>query len=408
MPRPRLLLHRPRSAQTARSGRRVGRNEHGGEVRRGPAALRARAALAVDPEPRRPPAHAGRGAARLRRHLRVHQAHRAAGAQGQGGRRGDERHPQRHLLRRCSTRPGPRVPTWSSGAATPCCCSSGAPTMPLRAGSRRLPDAGHAAHVGRLATTVGLGHPADVGRDPQRRVRLLPGRRPATCTASCWSAAPAPRTTAVMEAAASAGQIVVSPATAALLPPQPARTARCRARRLLRSPAGARRRSSSVLPAPDAGRRRRPAVLPPADPRQHLLAGDRRAGAPRRRGRVRAVLRHGRAAHREGRPRLADALDECRPQRAARLRRPRRHVLRDRHRPRRRQDHARRRGAAQLRVTTRSGCCAPPASWSLDRLADGCRCGSASTAATSSPATSAPPSGVPTRSRATRSTSRRG
>ena len=51
-----------------------------------------------------------------------------------------------------------------------------------------------------------------------------------------------------------------------------------------------------------------------------------------------------------------------RAQRAARLRRPRRHLLRDRHQPRRRQDHAHRRGAAQRRTTTRSGCCASPAS----------------------------------------------
>ncbi len=103
----------------------------------------------------------------------------------------------------------------------------------------------------------------------------------------------------------------------------------------------------AVAPAGDAASTRRTCCPPPI--RAHLLERRRRARAPPDRRRLRAVLGHRRAA---ARPRARGARRRPRRRRAQRavgVRRPRRHVLRDRHQPRRRQDHAHRRRAAQRR-----------------------------------------------------------
>ena len=190
------------------------------------------------------------GHPRLRRHLRVHQAHRAARAQGQGRRRGDERHPQRDLRRRCSPRPvrrrrGPgQVGRRRRAAALPGAgprAAGGAPAYRMRATLRT---------VGRLARPS--------------RARSRCGCRWGSTAATSTSSSSATRqihrelldqrarrraVTAEMEALAAAGQIGLSPATAALL-------AAAAGRRSRRATAGCCARQPAladvvVLPAPD-------------------------------------------------------------------------------------------------------------------------------------------------------------
>ena len=315
------------------------------------------------------------GTPRLRRHLRVHQAHRAARAQGQGRRRGDERHPQRHLRRRCSPRPATTGQTWSSGAATPCCCSSRAPTTPCGRPRSALPDAGDAAHAsaasprprGRSTLRMSVGiHSGDfdfflVGDPAIHRELLISG--------------PGASVTADMEAAASAGQIGLSPTTAALLPPRllgraPGWTAGCCARSRCST-------TSCVLPSPDVDRHRPGRTCCPPPIRAHLLAG---TGEPEHRTIAVAFVQFSGTdalLDPRGAGRARRGARRRRAQRAGRLRRPRRHVLRDRHQPRRRQDHAHGGGAAQRRPRRGADAAGRAARPRPGRGA--CRCGSGST-----------------------------
>ena len=149
-----------------------------------------------------------------------------------------------------------------------------------------------------------------------------------------------------------------------------------------------------------------PGRLLPPPIREHLARRRARAGAPADHRGVRRVLRRGPAARDRGAGGAHRGPRRRRAQRPARLRGPRRHVLRDRHQPRRRQDHAHCRCAAQRRPRRGADAARRAAGAGPGRAR--CRCGSASTAVASSPATSGPPSDAPTRSRGTRSTSRRG
>ena len=204
-------------------------------------------------------------------------------------------------------------------------------------------------------------------------------------TASCSSAAPAPAPPRTWRRRAAAGQIGLSAATAALLPPRLvggplAATAGCCARSrcstTVRRPA-----------APDAAGIDRAGVLPAADPGAPARRR-RRAGAPHDRGRVRPVLRHGRSCSAaRGRSRWPTALDDVVRNVQARLRG--RTASRS-SRPTSTATAARScspPGRRAARATTRSGCCASRGSCSTG--SGGCRCGSASTGARSSPATSA-------------------
>ena len=191
--------------------------------------------------------------------------------------------------------------------------------------------------------------------------------------------------TADMEAAASAGQIGLSPH---------ARRRCCRrgcvggtaARRPAAAlAAGAGRPGGPAAPDRRASTRGRAAAADPGPPARR----DRRARAPHDHGRVRAVLRHRRAAHARGAGRGRRGARRRRAQRAAA---PAPTTTSPSSRPTSTATAARScspRARRAAPTTTRSGCCASRASSSTGPGA--CRCGSGSTAARSSPATSARP-----------------
>ena len=113
---------------------------------------------------------------RLRRHLRLHHADRAARPQGQGRRRGDERHPQRHLRRPAHRGPGRRRRPGQVGRRRRAAAVPGA--RPCAAGRPRgLPDA-----RARCARSAGC---------PPRPARSRCGCRSActaaTSTSSWWA-----------------------------------------------------------------------------------------------------------------------------------------------------------------------------------------------------------------------------
>ena len=97
-----------------------------------------------------------RGDARVRRHLRLHQADRAPRAQGQGRRGGDERHARTAASASCSRSPTTTAQGSSSGAATQSSCSSRGRTTPRAPVAAAFEMQRAIRTVGRLKTTAGL------------------------------------------------------------------------------------------------------------------------------------------------------------------------------------------------------------------------------------------------------------
>ena len=112
---------------------------------------------------------------RLRGHLRVHQDDGAAGPQGQGGRRGDERPPRRLLHRAPSGRlHGRSRPGEVGRRRRPPPLRGSGPRGAGLSGSPR--DAPVAAEHGAAAVLGRVRDAADVGGHPFGSVRLLPSR----------------------------------------------------------------------------------------------------------------------------------------------------------------------------------------------------------------------------------------
>ena len=278
---------------------------------------------------------------------------------GQGRRRGDERHAQRRSFSGAARRsPTRTAPAWSSGAATrSCCCSTG---------DGHAARAARAAHRMRAAlrelgdwTPRPAGYAADVGRASTAGRSTSSSSATRRSTASCWSPARRPAATADDGGArrrrrdradqrrrprrcSTGASCVACRDGLGLLPGEPEVPAVARAAAAGHDRAGPRR--GAVPPDPCARCAPAPASRAPHD-----------------RGRVRAVLRHRRAARARPAPRRsADALDVVvrNVQEAATA-----HgvtFFETDINARRRQDHAHRRGAAQRAATTRSGCCARP------------------------------------------------
>ncbi len=144
--------------------------------------------------------------------------------------------------------------------------------------------------------------------------------------------------TAETEAAAEAGQVGLSAATAALLEPRLLGPPLLDGRLLRSAPS---RRAVAPDVAARLGHRpgRRTSAADPHPPAQRCDG----PGAPADHRRLRAVLRDRRPAHHGRARRARGRAGRGRAQRAARVCRPRGHVLRDRHQSRRRQDHVDRR-----------------------------------------------------------------
>ena len=234
----------------------------------------------------------------------------------------------------------------------------------------------HAARSAGSPTVVGRRDAADVGRASTAATSTSSWSATPRSTASCSSAGPAATPPPTWRRPRHAGEIGLSAATAALLAPRCSGPA-LRGGRLLRS--------APVLddvvgmPPPRTSTGVDPAAVLPPPIREHLLAG---AGEPEHRADhrgVRAVLRHRRSCSRpEGPAALADALDEVVRNVQHACADARRHVLRDRHQPRRRQDHAHRRRAAQRGPRRGADAARRPAGRST--VPARCRSGSASTA----------------------------
>ena len=258
---------------------------------------------------------------------------------------------------RCSPRRARTGRAWSSGAATPSCCCSRAPDHARAGGSRGAPDAGDAAHgSGRLGTSVGRGHAADVGRGSTAATSTSSWSATRRSTASCSSAGRRQRhgggrgrgrRRADRRSARDGGAAAAAAASAARWAPA----------RLLRSapvlddrrgPAAADARGHR--PRPTCCRRRSGRTCSPG-PREPEHRHDRRRVRRSSPARTSCSTPRGAGGARRGARRR-------RAQRAGRRADARRHVLRDRHQPRRRQDHAHRRVRRAAPATTRSGCCA--------------------------------------------------
>ena len=272
-----------------------------------------------------------RGHPRLRRHLRLHPADRAPVTQGEDRRRGDER-PARCLLRRVAGRcvrlrrrgremgRGRRPPPLRRRQHAARACRAA-----LRDARTMRPAAG-------CDTSVGPRHPADVAGGAQRWLRLLPGRRPADHRELLVSGPAA--STVPDEAEADAGEIAVSQETAAMLasePWGPTREVACSSRHTWAHAPGPPRPSSDL----DL-RCRSPS------PPQHVLVAQ---GDAEHRPIAVGFVQFS-APTPFWSARVREALGPGWTRRSASFKtqaRPRGDVLRVRHQPRRRQDHADRR-----------------------------------------------------------------
>ena len=332
------------------------------------------------------------GTARLRRHLRLHHADRAARPQGPDRRRGDERHPQRDLRGAAGGRVRGRRRAGEVGRRRGAAALRGRRPRAAR-GAGGVPDAAGPARGRPDQRRRPARHAADVGGRPQRDLPLLPRRRPRAATASCSSAgrrrAARPRSRRSRtrgrdrpqrgDRRAAASRLARGRPRAGLPadgePEVPDRSSRRPCHRRTGSTSGwhvsARRSASTCWPvaaSPSTARSPWRSSSSPAP--THLLATGRAAGAGRRARRVRA-------------------------QRPGGLPPARRHLLRDRHQRRRRQDHAGRRGAAQRWPQRGAAAAGDPA----DPRPTGCAAAArrGQRAGRSSPATSARRSAVRTR-----------